>query len=72
MGVYFPLYEHMKERLRDDPAFAGVAERLDELLDGRRYVGRAPEQVDEFLSAEVEPILSARRELVGATGEVRV
>ena len=62
----------MKERLRDDPAFAGVAERLDELLDGRRYVGRAPEQVDEFLSAEVEPILSARRELVGATGEVRV
>ena len=39
-------------RLAGDPAFQGVADRLDELLDGRRYVGRAPEQVEEFLTAE--------------------
>lgn len=33
--------------------------RLAELLEGRRFVGRAPEQVDEFLAGTVEPWLAA-------------
>lgn len=32
-----------------DPAFAAIRERLDDLLDPQRFVGRAAEQVDEFL-----------------------
>ncbi len=42
------------DRLRHDPAFASV--NLAQALDPRRLVGRAPEQVDEFLAQEVEPI----------------
>jgi hypothetical protein len=49
----------VKELLRDDG-------------DPRRYVGRAPEQVEEFLRAEVDPVLAARRELLGDVGEVSV
>jgi adenylosuccinate lyase len=41
-------------RLRDDRAFAAV--NLDDVLDPQRYVGRAPEQVDEFLNELVAPI----------------
>ena len=37
-----------------------------------RYVGRAPEQVLEFLAAEVDPVLERHHDLVGAEGEVRV
>ncbi|MDB2576140.1 adenylosuccinate lyase, partial [Planctomycetota bacterium] len=48
----------LRERLAGDPAFEAVAGILDDLLDGRRYVGRAPEQVEEFLEAEVDPVLS--------------
>jgi adenylosuccinate lyase len=42
------------DRLRADPEFAGLD--WPGLLDPRGLVGRAPEQVDEFLAAEVEPI----------------
>lgn len=42
------------DRLRDDPAFAGVD--FSQTLDPRRYVGRAPQQVDAFLAEVIEPI----------------
>jgi adenylosuccinate lyase len=42
------------ERLKADDAFAEVD--LDALLEAGRYVGRAPQQVDEFLAEYVEPI----------------
>jgi adenylosuccinate lyase len=45
-------------RLRGDPAFASVAAELDSLLEPRRYVGRAPQQVVEFLDEEVAPALA--------------
>ncbi len=48
------------ERLRGDAAFAGVD--LDGLLDPRAYVGRAPEQVREFLGSEVEEALAPWRD----------
>ncbi len=42
------------ERLRQDPHFANVA--LDSFMDPSKYVGRAPEQVDEFVAEVVAPI----------------
>jgi adenylosuccinate lyase len=42
------------ERLKADPAFASVD--LGNALDARRFVGRAPEQVDAFITNVVEPI----------------
>jgi adenylosuccinate lyase len=60
------------DRLRADPAFAGVRRLLEGDLDPRRFVGRAPEQVEEFLRDVVDPILAERRGLLGATPEVGV
>ena len=60
------------ERLRKDPAFAKVKDLLRDEADSRRYVGRAPEQVEEFLRAEVDPILASRKDLLGDVGEVSV
>jgi adenylosuccinate lyase len=42
------------DRLQADPAFAGVD--FARVLDQRQFVGRAPEQVDEFLRDCVQPI----------------
>lgn len=44
----------LMERLKDDPAFASVD--LSGALDGRRFVGRAPEQVDSFIDNVVQPV----------------
>jgi adenylosuccinate lyase len=63
------------DRLGDDPAFAGVDRgTLQAELDPRRYVGRAPEQVAEFLAEYLDPLLdSARpRAIVTEGGELRV
>ncbi|HRV82118.1 MAG TPA: adenylosuccinate lyase, partial [Planctomycetota bacterium] len=59
----------LRERLAGDPAFAQVAGRLDDLLDGARYVGRAPAQVLEFLSEEVDPVLDRYRDRLGVQGD---
>ena len=59
------------QRIAEDPAFAGVSGRLAELLDGSLYVGRAPQQVVEFLTEEVDPLLT-NAETSGVESEVRV
>ena len=41
-------------RLRSDPAFAGVD--FDAVLDQGQFIGRAPQQVDEFIEQEVAPL----------------
>ncbi len=41
-------------RLSGDAAFAKI--KLDDVLDSAKYIGRAPEQVDAFISDIVEPI----------------
>ena len=43
-------------RLQEDPAFAGA--NLSAAMDASRYIGRAPQQVDEFLAEVVAPILA--------------
>ena len=42
------------DRLRSDSVFAAVD--LNQAIDARRFVGRAPEQVDAFLANVIEPI----------------
>ncbi|MFN4259022.1 MAG: adenylosuccinate lyase [Gemmataceae bacterium] len=42
------------DRLRADPAFAGVA--WEDVLEPSRFTGRAVEQVDEFLAEVIAPI----------------
>jgi adenylosuccinate lyase len=50
-------------RLAADPAFKGVD--LEGALDARRFVGRSPEQVDQFLKGVVRPILTRHKTLLG-------
>lgn len=45
------------ERIKNDPYFAPIIGELDSLLDPSTFVGRAPEQVSEFLNEEVYPVL---------------
>ncbi len=48
----------MLERLAADPEYGVPMEDLRQAIDARRFVGRAPEQVDEFLAEVVEPLLA--------------
>lgn len=56
--------------LRADPAFRGID--FDQVLRPREYAGRAPEQVDEFVEEEVEPVRRRYRHLLNQTAAVDV
>lgn len=60
------------ERIAADPAFGMTLEELEAALEPSRYVGRAPEQTEEFLANEVKPVLNAATELLGLTAEITV
>ena len=47
------------DRIASDPAFRSVADQIPALTDASRMTGRASDQVEEFLAAEVDPILDA-------------
>lgn len=46
------------ERIKLEPYFDPIKDQLVELLDPKSFIGRAPEQVDEFLRDWVRPALS--------------
>ena len=58
------------ERLANDPAFEQVD--LTGVLDPSQFIGRAPEQVDEFLAEVIQPIRQKYRDVRGITADVNV
>ena len=60
------------ERIKKDDMFRAVHDRLDDILDAKKFVGRAPQQTAEFVAAEIDPILEKHRAALGEQGEVRV
>ncbi len=62
----------MLQRLAADPDFAVPTEDLQAVADPSRYVGRAAEQVDEFLVEVLQPILDAAGARSATVEEVRV
>ena len=60
------------ERIKKDEMFRAVHGRLGEILDAKKFVGRAPQQVEEFIAAEIDPILERHKAQLGEQGEVRV
>lgn len=60
------------ELIKADPAFSAVHGRLDDILDAKKFVGRAPRQTEEFIAAEISPILEKHKDLLGEKGEVNV
>ncbi len=59
-------------RVAADPAFAAVHDELPKLLTPMRFVGRAPQQVDDYLSTTIYPLLQQREHLEPVDAEVHV
>lgn len=58
------------QRLADEPDFAGVD--LQAALNPAQYVGRAPEQVDEFVVEIIEPLRSRYAHQTQLSAELKV
>jgi adenylosuccinate lyase len=60
------------DRLAADPAIGMTREEIDAELDLNAFIGRAPQQVLEFIETEVRPVLDRNVDCLGAASDVRV
>jgi len=60
------------DRIRNDDAFSAVRAGLDDLAAPERYVGRAPQQVEEFLREIADPVLEDFEGLAEQSAELKV
>lgn len=58
--------------IADSKAFALTRSDLDKLMDASLYIGRAPQQVEEFITSEVDTILSNENDVPPETVELAV
>jgi adenylosuccinate lyase len=47
----------LMDRIRGSKDFSNVKEKLNEMMDPSNFVGRAPQQVEEFVSEDIDPVL---------------
>ena len=60
------------ELIKKDEMFRPVWDHLDDILDAKKFIGRAPSQTVEFINNEIEPILQKHANLLGEQGDVKV
>ena len=60
------------ERIKVDPAFAAVADKLDEITHADAFTGRAKDQVVEFIENEIDPILEKNADALNVDAVIRV
>ncbi len=66
------LDNNLLELIANDEAFNMSLEDLQKTMNPSKYVGRSPEQVDEFLANEINPILEANKDILGMSAEINV
>ena len=59
-------------RICADPSFGLDRSELESVLDPALFTGRAPEQVEEFISGIISPILEKSKEILGERAELTV
>ena len=60
------------ERIAADPSFGMTMDQLKAIMKPENFVGRAPQQVEEFVEEVIQPILDANKELLGVKAEINV
>ena len=60
------------ERIAADPAFGMTMDQLQAIMKPENFVGRAPEQTEEFVSEYVKPVLDENKDILGMKAEINV
>ncbi len=60
------------ERIANDESFPVNMEQLKEMIDPKKYVGRAPEQTEDFINEVVNVVLEKYKDLNMETAQINV
>ena len=60
------------ERIAKDPSFNMTLEQLQKIMKPENFVGRAPQQTEEYIREVIQPILEENKEVLGLIVEINV
>ena len=60
------------QRIAADEVFGLSESEINSILDGKNFIGRCPEQVDEFVDEFITPVLEAYKNEIGLHAELKV
>jgi len=60
------------ERVINDKSFMLSKEEINSIIDPKKFIGRAPGQVTDFVDEFIKPIIDANKELLGENAEINV
>ncbi|MSR90178.1 adenylosuccinate lyase [Inconstantimicrobium porci] len=60
------------DRIKNDSFFNLTNEEIDNIIDPKKFIGRAPGQVVEFINEYVKPILEKNKDLLGEEAIINV
>jgi adenylosuccinate lyase len=60
------------QRIKDDEAFDVVKDEIDSILDPKKFIGRAPGQVEVFINEYIRPVLDNNKDILGITADINV
>jgi adenylosuccinate lyase len=63
---------NLAELIAADPAFGLTEEEITSHFEPKNFVGRAPQQVEDFLNEYVRPAIEANKDLLGIEVEINV
>lgn len=63
---------NLAELIANDPAFGLTLDEINAVMKPENFVGRAPQQVEDFLNDFVKPALEKNKDLLGVEVEINV
>lgn len=60
------------ERIAADPAFNMTMDQLKAIMKPENFVGRAPEQTEEYINEFIRPVLEENKDLLGLESQINV
>jgi adenylosuccinate lyase len=66
------LDNNLIEIIKEDGGFGLTSEEIDALMDARNFIGRAPEQVEEFLEEYINPVLKNNMDILNIKVDLKV
>jgi adenylosuccinate lyase len=65
----YGLENNLLESIKNDSLFASISDEIDNLMKPNEFIGRAPEQVKEFLENDIKPILDKYEYIINNSKE---
>lgn len=60
------------ERISSDEKFSSVKDEIADLVDPKKFIGRAPGQVEDFIKTEVTPLLNSNTDILNLNVDINV